>query len=153
MPRFPALSSAANALLLSIGASAAALPADHAERMTKGLVMFKDIGPLLKDNCVNCHGGDKTKADFDLATREGLLLGGAEGVAVVPFDAAASKLMKMIRHEEEPHMPDKKPKLSDDVIAKIAAWIDHGAPYEAPLVAGKAAPRDKSRVSDEDRKW
>jgi hypothetical protein len=71
----------------------------------------------------------------------------------VPFDAAGSKLMKLIRHEEDPHMPEKKPKLSDDAIAKIAAWIDHGAPYEAPLVAGKAPPRDKSKVTDEDRKW
>jgi len=130
-----------------------AVPADHAERMTKGLEMFKEAGPLLKEHCLNCHGGDKIKGDFDLATREGLLMGGALGLAVVPFDAAGSKLMKMIRHEEEPPMPDKKPKLSDDVIAKIAAWIDHGAPYEAPLVAGKAPPRDKSKVTDEDRQW
>jgi hypothetical protein len=61
--------------------------------------------------------------------------------------------MKLIRHEAEPEMPDKKPKLPDEAIAKIAAWIDHGAPYEAPLVSGKAPPRDKSKVSAEDRKW
>jgi mono/diheme cytochrome c family protein len=138
---------------LAAASARAALPADHAERMTKGLEIFKEVGPLLKENCVQCHGGDKTKGDFDLATREGLLLGGAEGLAVVPFDAAGSKLMKLIRHQEDPHMPEKKPKLSNTVIAKIAAWIDHGAPYEAPLVAGKAPPRDKSKVTDEDRKW
>ena len=143
----------AAALLHTSAVAPAALPADHAERMTKGLAMFKDIAPVLKEICVNCHGGDKTKSDFDLATREGLLTGGAEGVSVVPFDSAGSKLMKMIRHGEEPYMPDKKPKLSNEVIAKIAAWIDHGAPYETPLIAGKAAPRDKSKVSDEDRKW
>ena len=61
--------------------------------------------------------------------------------------------MKLIRHEEEPEMPEKKPKLPDAAIAKIAAWIDHGAPYDAPLIAGKAPPRAKSRVTDEDRKW
>ena len=89
-------------ILLPVLAAApafAALPADHAERMTKGLAMFKDIAPVLKENCVNCHGGDKIKADFDLATREGLLLGGKDGVVVVPFDSAGSKLLKMIRHE------------------------------------------------------
>ncbi len=142
--------------LLSVLAAASArgaLPADHAERMTKGLEMFKEAGPLLKEHCVQCHGGEKLKGDFDLATREGLLLGGAEGVAVVPFDAAGSRLMKLIRHEEDPHMPEKKPQLSAENIAKIAAWIDHGAPYEAPLVAGKAPPRDKSKVTEEDRKW
>ncbi len=131
----------------------AALPADHAERMTKGLAMFKETGPLLKEHCLRCHGGDKMKGEFDLATREGLLAGGKDGVAGVPFDAPGSRLLKLLRHEEEPHMPDKKPPLPDEVIAKLAAWIDHGAPYDAPLVAGKAPPRDRSKVTDEDRKW
>lgn len=138
---------------LPLATSAQPLPADHAQRMTKGLEMFRtDIAPLLKEQCVKCHGGEKTKGDFDLVTRAGLLRGGAEGVAVKPFSAAESPLMKLIRHEAEPHMPSKSPKLPDDVIAKIAAWIDHGAPYEAPLIVGKAA-KDKSLVTDEDRKW
>ena len=50
-------------------------------------------------------------------------------------------------------MPEKKPRLPDEAIKKIANWIDLGAPYEAPLIEGKAPPRDKSRVSDEDRAW
>ena len=140
-------------LLLSVTTVSAALPADHAERMAKGLVLFKETGPLLKEHCLNCHGGDKTKADFDLATREGLLAGGKDGVAVVPFDAAGSRFLKLLRHEEDPHMPDKKPQLPADVIAKLTAWINHGAPYDAPLIAGKTPPRDRSKVSEDDRKW
>jgi len=143
------------AFFVSLAAVVSAqVPADHAERMTRGLEMFrKDVAPLLKEHCVKCHGGEKTKADFDLATREGLLKGGTEGVAVVPFDSGKSWMMKLIRHEDEPQMPDNKPKMSDDAIAKLAAWIDHGAPYTEPLVEGKAPPRDKSIVSEEDRKW
>jgi mono/diheme cytochrome c family protein len=122
--------------------------------MTRGLEAFRtEIAPLLKDHCVKCHGGEKTKGDLDMVTREGLLKGGEEGPAVVPFDSGASSLMKLIRHEEEPEMPEKKPKLADSDIAKIAAWIDLGAPYDAPLVAGKKPPRNKAVVSDEDRKW
>ncbi len=138
----------------TLAAAQSPVPADHAERMTRGTEMFrKDIAPLLKEHCVKCHGGEKTKSDFDLATREGLLKGGKEGVAVVPFDSAKSWLMKLVRHEEEPEMPEKKPKLSDAAIGKLSAWIDLGAPYDGPLVEGKAPPRDKSVVSDEDRKW
>jgi mono/diheme cytochrome c family protein len=141
-------------LLMRIPASAQSLPADHAQRMTRGLEMFRtDIAPLLKEHCVKCHGGEKTKSDFDLVTRDGLLRGGAEGLAVKPFSAAESPLMKLIRHEAEPHMPSKQPKLPEDTIARIAAWIDHGAPYEAPLLAGKANARDKAVVTEEDRKW
>lgn len=130
-----------------------AVPPDHAERMRKGLEMFrKDVAGILKEHCLKCHGGEKTKGDFDLVTREGLLKGGAEGHAIKPFSAAESVMLKMMRHEEEPHMPDKKPKLPDDVIAKVATWIDHGAPYDAPLIAG-AVVKDKSVVTEEDRKW
>ena len=86
-------------LLLAHGALAADLPADHAEMMTRGLEIFrKDVGPLLSEHCVKCHGGEKTKGDFDLVTREGLLQGGKEGEAVKPFDSKASWMMKLIRH-------------------------------------------------------
>ena len=130
------------------------LPPDHAERMTKGLEMFRtEVSAILKEHCLNCHGGEKTKGDFDLVTRESLLRGGSEGPAIKPFSASESPLLKMLRHEADPHMPSKKPKLPDDVIAKISSWIDHGAPYEAPLIAGKTGARDKSVVTDEDRKW
>ena len=76
--------------------------------MTKGIALFQsDVGALLKENCLKCHGGEKTKSEFDLATREDLLRGGKEGVTVVPFDSAKSRLVKLIRHEEEPEMPEK----------------------------------------------
>jgi mono/diheme cytochrome c family protein len=140
--------------ILLPGVHAATLPPDHAERMTKGLEIFrKDVGPLLKEHCVKCHGGEKTKGDLDLVTREGLLKGGEDGVAVVPFSAAESKVMKMLRHEEEPHMPEKKPRLPDAVIAQIAAWIDAGAPYAEPLIEGRKPAKDRSVVTAEDRQW
>lgn len=133
--------------------SAEVVPPDHAERMTKGLELFRsDVAGILKEHCLKCHGGEKVKGDFDLATRDGLLLGGSDGPALKPFAAAESMMLKMMRHEEEPHMPEKKPKLPDAVIAKVAAWIDLGAPYDAPLVAGKVV-KDKSVVTEEDRKW
>src|SRR3954463_7022811 len=62
---------------------------------------------ILVQHCVKCHGGEKTKGEFDLTTREGLLHPGHEGVNVVPGDARASRLMKMVRHEDDPPMPAK----------------------------------------------
>ena len=130
------------------------VPVDHAERMTLGLKLFTaEVAGILKEHCVKCHGGEKTKGDFDLSTREGLLLGGADGLAVKPFAAAESRLLKLMRHEEKPKMPEKQDRLSDAVIAKVAEWIDLGAPYEAPLVAGKTPARDKSIVTENDRQW
>ena len=129
------------------------LPADHAERMTRGLVTFaQHVRPVLVKSCVACHGGEKTKGGLDLATREDLLKGGTEGAAIVPFNARDSRLLKLVRHAEEPHMPEKADKLSPEVIARLESWIDDGAPYDGPLIAGKVA-KDTSKVTDEDRKW
>ena len=145
-------------LLLTAMASAAPastpLPADHAQRMAKSMDLFqKEVSGLLKEHCLKCHGGEKTKGDFDLSTREDLLKGGEEGIAIIPFDSKGSPMMKLLRHEEEPAMPDKKPKLPDGVIKMIADWIDNGASYSEPLIAGKKPNKDRSVVTDEDRQW
>ena len=129
-------------ILTASTALAANLPPDHAKRMERGLKLFdSEVASLLKQNCLKCHGGEKVKSDFDMATREDLLRGGSHGSVVVPFDAKGSLLMALIRHEKEPMMPDSSPKLPEAVISKIAAWIDDGAPYSAPLIAGKSRKR------------
>jgi mono/diheme cytochrome c family protein len=131
-----------------------ALPPDHAARMTAGLALFeKDVAGLLKQHCVECHSGAKPKGDFDLATRESLLKGGSHGPAVVPFKAAESRLVKAIRHEGELQMPHKKARLPAAVIEQIAKWVDDGAPYDKPLVAGAVAKKDRSIVTEQDRKF
>ena len=135
-------------------AAAATLPADHAQRMTRGLKTFdQEVSVILKNNCLGCHGGEKVKSDLDLATREDLLRGGSHGPAVLPFDAAGSSLIDQLNHVKEPHMPDGKPKLPAEAIAKITAWINDGAPYSGPLIAGKKPKRDATVVTKEDRQW
>jgi mono/diheme cytochrome c family protein len=156
--RFPALF---NWLVLLLTGSAVGLsgeplelPADHAERMTRGIALFQEqVAGLLKQHCIKCHGGDKVQGDLDFATREGLLKGGTNGPAIVPFQPSKSYLLKLIKHEDEPAMPDNAPKLADKDIASIEQWIQLGAPYDAPLIAGKKPPRDASKVTAEDRRW
>ncbi len=133
---------------------AQSLPPDHAQRMARGLQRFDtEIAGLLKQHCVKCHGGDKVKGDFDMVTREDLLRGGSHGSAVVPFEAANSLMIELIRHTKEPKMPDDGPRLPQTAIDTIAAWIDDGAPYSAPLIAGRKPKKDSALVTDEDRQW
>src|SRR4051812_19021865 len=106
--------------------------ARHAARAAapQGEALFSsDVRPLLTQHCLKCHGGEKTKGEFDMVTREGLLHPGKAGPNVVPGDSRKSRLMTLIRHEDDPTMPAKAEKLPDADIAKIAAWIDAGAPY------------------------
>ena len=54
--------------------------ADHAARMKAGLELFRrDVRPVLVEHCLECHGGESTKADFDISTRQKLLESGYVG--------------------------------------------------------------------------
>jgi cytochrome c553 len=117
-----------------------ALPPDHAAKMAKGLALFKSsIRPLLEERCLKCHGGKSIESEFDLSDRDSLLKGGLNGKAIEPGKSAASRLIKLVRHQQEPNMPKGGSKLSDGAINQLAAWIDLGAPYDQPLVAAKKA--------------
>jgi hypothetical protein len=95
------------------------------------------IKPLLEANCVRCHNSQIKRSGFDLSTREALLRGGDTGAVIVPGDAKSSALYKRVSHLVQPGMPFGGQKLPDTAIAQIAGWINAGAAYDAPLVAGK----------------
>src|SRR5688572_3508780 len=112
----------------------------HAEKMQEGLGLFKSqVRKILIDNCVGCHGGEAVESGFDLATRKGLIRGGSHGAAAVAGKSADSNVVRFIRHQQKPFMPEGGDKLSPDTIAQVARWIDLGAPYDKPLVEN---PRD-----------
>lgn len=127
------------------------IAADHAAQMARSLELFKaQVGVLLKQHCVACHGGKTTESEFDLTTREGLLKGGEHGAVVVAGKPEESLLVKLLRHQAEPNMPGDGDKLSDETIEQITQWIASGAAYDKPLVDVAEAFIDK-KVSPEDR--
>ena len=106
----------------------------HAKQRAAGLELFKkEVKQILVGRCVKCHGGEKTEGKFDLTSREGLIKGGETGTVIEIGKSKASLLVKLIKQEEEPHMPADGAKLSDLHIAAIAKWIDLGAPYDHSL--------------------
>jgi mono/diheme cytochrome c family protein len=118
------------------GASASKTPAAEAKKESAdGLATFTEhVRPLLETRCLVCHGGGNAiRSGLNLSTRDGLISGGDNGPAVIPGDAQNSALYKRIRHEVQPGMPFQMEKLPDTVIARIADWINAGAPYDAPL--------------------
>lgn len=117
------------------GEAVKTVPVDHAAKMEKGLELFKsEVRGILKGHCIKCHGGEITKGEFDLTTREGLIKGGSQGPAVELGAGKESLLCKLISHADEPAMPDEAPKLPERAIASIERWIDLGAPYDKPLI-------------------
>jgi cytochrome c553 len=104
-----------------------------------------DILPILLLRCTACHGRQKQEAGLDLRTRVSMLKGGKSGPAIVPGKPEESLILKRIQAEEMP--PRKrlveamvKPVEADE-LAKLARWIELGAPESAeePDVAGTTA--------------
>ena len=123
---------------------------EHAAKMAKGTELFKaTVRGVLQTKCVKCHSGDRVEGEFDLGTREGLLKGGGRGPAVVPGEHAKSLLYQLTAYLKEPHMPHERAKLPAAEIAKLAEWIDLGAPYDRPFVEVDDAAWTKKVVPPE----
>jgi hypothetical protein len=66
------------------------LPAPASE---DGVTFEKDISPMLKASCGNCHTGEKPKAGLHLDSIDGVLKGSKEGKVVVPGKSAQSVIV------------------------------------------------------------
>src|ERR1051326_8848129 len=85
----------------------------------------KDIRPILKAHCFDCHGeGDKLRGGLDLRLRRLMVKGGDDGPVIVPGKPEKSLLFKMVHSGD---MPKRDKKLSHEEVALIKNWIAGGA--------------------------
>ncbi|MEM7234563.1 MAG: PSD1 and planctomycete cytochrome C domain-containing protein, partial [Planctomycetota bacterium] len=89
----------------------------------------KQVVPLLKRRCFDCHSHEsrKAKGGLVLDSRQGWQKGGSSGAAIVPGKPEKSLLIAAVRHEGELEMPPDE-KLPAGEIAVLQKWIAMGAP-------------------------
>ena len=95
------------------------------------------IRPLLANNCFQCHSA-RTSVPFGglrLDSRDGLLVGGDTGPAVVPGQPQDSPLIQRI--QGRPVLMPPTGRLSDTDIIALTTWVQMGAPW--PDNAGRAS--------------
>jgi cytochrome c553 len=120
-------------LVLAVCASLAtadepAAVADPQSPDPEQLAFFESrIRPVLVQHCYKCHSAESKdiRGGLLVDSRQGLLLGGDSGPAVVPGDASAGELLAALRHETVEMPPDRR--LPDTVIADFRKWIESGA--------------------------
>jgi hypothetical protein len=78
-------------------------------------------------------------ANLDLRSRDAALKGGQHGPAIVPGNAAASRLYQHLTGQAQPQMP-MGGRLTDAEIAVIKAWIDNGAEWDSAASLNATAP-------------
>jgi hypothetical protein len=93
------------------------------------------IVPVLKQHCVECHGGDKSKGGFSLNTRRLFL----EDESAIPGNAAESYFLELIEDPDpEYRMPqDDNPAVPEDEVALLKRWVDQGMVWEPGFTFGE----------------
>jgi uncharacterized membrane protein/mono/diheme cytochrome c family protein len=94
------------------------------------------IQPVLQQNCVSCHGPEKSKGGLRLDTLEGITKGGKSGPVIAAGKGAESELIKRIHlpATDDDHMPPNgKPQPSTDEVALLQWWVDAGAPGDKKI--------------------
>lgn len=107
----------------------------HSVAADEAVSFYREIRPILQQNCNGCHRPGKTKGGLDLTTHAAMLKGGKHGAALKVGEPKDSRLIEEISGDE-PEMPDEGEPLSAAEIALIEHWIAQGAKDDTPADAG-----------------
>jgi mono/diheme cytochrome c family protein len=102
------------AVLMGIAAAIVAIPAvatgPHPD--TSPVSYFKDLSPIVRENCAGCHQPSVKQGDLSLTTYEAFMAGGAKGKVVAPGQADHSLVIGYLTGEQKPQMPFGQPPLT-----------------------------------------
>ncbi len=96
----------------------------------------KEVRPLLIKHCYDCHGEGEVDGGLAIDSREGILLGGDSGKAIVPGKPDDSLIIEAIRYKNEDMQMPPDGKISQAEIKVLEKWIRLGAPDPREIKAG-----------------
>jgi mono/diheme cytochrome c family protein len=113
----------------------------------------KEVFPILRANCLSCHGAEpKVQGEFNLTTREAILKGGESGEpGATPGKPEASTLVDAINYGGL-EMPPKG-KLPQSQIDTLTRWVKMGLPFSDKFVASKVKHHGPPVVDEEARNF
>lgn len=101
----------------------------------------KDIQPILKKACQDCHDAGGGAGDFSVDSEKSILKGGEHGKMVIPGKSAKSPMIHYVGHlvkgKDMPPEGAGDP-LTKEQIALLRAWIDQ-------LPKDDKAPKDPAK--------
>lgn len=128
-------------LLLALLMGCTTIVARGSDAPAVGRVDFeRDIQPIFKSACYECHGPTKQKSKLRLDSRPLAMQGGRLGKDIVPGNLADSALLARITNPDAAHrMPQDRDPLSKEQISLIRQWIEQGAswPYRVANLDAK----------------
>ncbi len=119
------------ALVLGLGMLAGC----SGERPDKPVSFQKDVYPILKASCAECHtvpnGEGYTKSGLALGNYQELMKGTKMGPVIIPGQSLNSSFNRLIEGrpgvDTSIQMPHGKVKLPEEQLVIIRKWVDQGA--------------------------
>jgi uncharacterized membrane protein len=102
-------------------------------RADAGTDFHHDIAPILRDYCLRCHGGEKTKGKLSLKTHAEAMKDAANGKSIVPGQPDKSTLYTRLLDPEDPMPPPKEKQLTPEQKKLVHQWIKEGAKWPDDL--------------------
>ncbi len=104
--------------------------ATRAEPTAMEFNFHRDVIPIFKTRCWNCHGATQQQGGLRLDEKAFALQGGLSGKRLMGESAATSELLKRITSEDPAiAMPKEGGRLSGHEVAILRRWIELGAPW------------------------
>ena len=103
-----------------------------------------DVQPFLTTYCAECHNQNKAKDGYDVTSFAALMRSGRKGAMVVHGKPAESRLILTRQGKGEFMPPAGSPQPTPEETAKVAAWIEAGAPDDS---GGQAEEKPRPRKS------
>jgi hypothetical protein len=130
--------------LLSLGLLFGTAAASLAAESTPAEFFEMRVRPVLARSCLTCHAATHM-GGLDMTSRGGLLKGGNSGPAIVPGEPDQSLLIQAVNYTHERlKMPLQQPRLRDQEVADLSAWVKAGAIWpDAPAAAAPKGPQYK----------
>jgi len=102
----------------------------------------RDVLPILRARCFECHGPDVQESGLRVDSRPALLTGGDFGPAVVPGEPSKTEILRrMAATDPGERMPPEGKPLSAAEIAAVSKWIAGGAIWPGQMGAVTSTPR------------
>lgn len=102
-----------------------ALAVAKGEKPKTGVSFSEDVAPIIKENCLGCHGADNPRAGLRLDTFAGWKKGGQ---SKTPLGQVL--IARLTTPNAQQRMPKDKPALPQTEIETIAKWIATGAKFD-----------------------
>jgi mono/diheme cytochrome c family protein len=139
IPKIAAIALALAALAVGLGGSRGDGVKERTPTAEQAAFFEKEVKPILRANCVSCHGGEeKVKGGLRLTSRAELLKGGRSGPVVSLDNPDESRILEAINYEGLKMPP--KGKLPQAQIDVLTRWLKMGVPWPAEAVVKRGPP-------------